>query len=207
MGKTSIEWAEHTWNPVRGCSRVFRYVAHCAVAPFLRHNAQMAKTNYDDWLPMGEVIKATGMSERTIYRQVTMGRLKQAQRPIPGRRPLPVFDREDVQRLAESILKARPEIMPPGGAEMALTAPNQTGELLAAMQAMILLHQEVLTLLRQQPAMIAPAAAGSADALFLSIQEACRFTGLSAATIQAAARAGKVARIGRKYRRKDLETL
>jgi excisionase family DNA binding protein len=177
----------------------------------------MAKPNLDDWLPMGEVIKATGMSERTVYRQVTLGRLKQATRPVPGRRPLSVFDPVGVQQLIESMVKARPEILPPG-AELALTTtPNQTQELIAVMNAMVAFHQEVLTLLRQQAdttarllgapdsAKIAPMTAGLTDALFLSISEACAYTGLSAGTIQAAARAGRVQRVGRKYRRRDLE--
>jgi predicted DNA-binding transcriptional regulator AlpA len=67
--------------------------------------------HYEDWLPMGEVTERTGMSERTVYRMVTEGKLKQAQRPIPGRRPLPVFDPHDVEELAAATLKARPQMI------------------------------------------------------------------------------------------------
>ncbi|MBV8315968.1 MAG: DUF5131 family protein, partial [Planctomycetaceae bacterium] len=29
MGKTTIEWTDETWNPVRGCTKVSPGCAHC----------------------------------------------------------------------------------------------------------------------------------------------------------------------------------
>jgi hypothetical protein len=70
------------------------------------------------WLPMSEVVARTGMSERTIYRKVTEGQLIQAQKPMPGRRPLPLFDPGSVAEVMASAFKpranARQKAIPPG---------------------------------------------------------------------------------------------
>src|SRR5438270_126122 len=47
----------------------------------------------------------TGLSQRTVYRMVTEGRLKQAQRRVPGRRPLSVFDPGAVSAIVASTVK------------------------------------------------------------------------------------------------------
>ncbi len=63
--------------------------------------------NPDDWLPIGEVITRTGLSQRTVYRMVSDGRLKQGQRRIPGRRPLSVFDPAEVAKNSTAFSKPR----------------------------------------------------------------------------------------------------
>ena len=55
---------------------------------------------------MGEVVARTGMSQRTIYRMVSGGHIRQAQRPMPGRRPMSVFDPVNVMEIAASTVKA-----------------------------------------------------------------------------------------------------
>lgn len=148
-------------------------------------------SKYDSWLPMGEVLKQTGMSERTIYRHVRLGKLKQAQRPIPGRKPLPVFDPADVAQLAELALKAAPEILPPVDAMVLRDAVEVA---------------RTAILQRQAPLAGLPPSELRFIA-YLSIQEAMLFTGLPEKTIQRFAREGRVGKIGTRYRRKDLEAL
>jgi hypothetical protein len=58
--------------------------------------------NIADWLPMSEVIARTGLSQRTIYRKVIEGQLRQANRTVPGRRPLPVFDPGSISEMTAS---------------------------------------------------------------------------------------------------------
>ena len=62
----------------------------------------------DNWLAMGEVVAQTGLSQRTVYRMVSEGRLTQAQRRIPGRRPLSVFDPIEVAGIVASTSGPKP---------------------------------------------------------------------------------------------------
>jgi hypothetical protein len=151
----------------------------------------MAQTvNLDTWLPMGDVIAQTGMSERTIYRMVTEGKLKQAQRPVPGRRPLSVFDPDDVAGLVASTMK-------PNGS--ALQTVAQTNVLDILRQA---LHPD-------EDAGAAPLLPSELQVkLYLTEAEAVEYTGLGRGYIRANAK-GKTIGPNRStvYRRADLEKL
>jgi hypothetical protein len=149
--------------------------------------------NYDNWLPMAEVRQRTGMSERTIYRLVETGKLHQARRPIPGRKPLPVYDPDTVAELENLALKARPHVMHPSISQE-LSLARETARETGLAEALNHLA-ECQTL------------AELARKTYLKIDEARALTGLSVEQIQMAAREGRVKRLGRVYRRVDLESL
>lgn len=161
--------------------------------------------NLDAWLPMPEVIAATGMSQRTIYRMVTEGRLKQAARPIPGRRPLPVFDPVGVAELAQSTLKARPQVLPP--------MAESTAERIPPMEFWAALIEAV----KQGPRQLPPAAETAETALptlaelrqkVLVTRDEAKRLGFSGAILADAVRTGKLAKLpGDRFRLKDLEAL
>jgi excisionase family DNA binding protein len=69
---------------------------------------EAANTNLDSWIAKSDVAKRTGLTERTIERKVKRGELRMATRDIPGRKPLPVFHPQDVERLTQKTLKPVP---------------------------------------------------------------------------------------------------
>lgn len=165
--------------------------------------------NLDSWLPMPEVIAATGMSQRTIYRMVTEGKLRQASRPIPGRRPLPVFDPADVATLAQSTLRALPQIMPP------LAESRQD----PAQQAPPMEFWEALIdAIRERPAMLPPAAETLANPEAETAERLARLRqqmivthaeakelGFTPAILSRAVKTGKIERLpGNRYRVREL---
>jgi excisionase family DNA binding protein len=64
--------------------------------------------NLEGWIAKGEVIARTGLDERTIERKVNRGELRRQYRPIPGRKPLPVFDPQQVEALCTRTLTPIP---------------------------------------------------------------------------------------------------
>lgn len=153
---------------------------------------------------MPEVIAATRMSQRTIYRMVAEGKLRQSARPIPGRRPLPVFDPAGVAELAQSTLKALPQVLPPV-AESRQDLPPM--EFWAAL----------IDAVRARPAEL-PAAAeprqDSAESLaelrqkVLVTRDEAKRLGFSGPFLANSVKSGKLARLpGDRYRVRDLEAL
>ena len=64
--------------------------------------------NLDTWIAKGEVVQRTGLTERTLERKVKAGELRREYRTIPGRKPLPVFHPEDVEKLTTNTLTPIP---------------------------------------------------------------------------------------------------
>lgn len=132
--------------------------------------------NYDSWLPMPEVKTKTGMSQRTIYRMVQEGKLRQASRPIPGRRPLPVFHPGDVATFEEQQVKGSYEINPePVPAPKEWTAADALSRRVSELV-------ELTKLLRTNPSEGTTQQAPPAR-LFLTLQEAVEYSGLPAGTL------------------------
>lgn len=86
-------------------------------------------------------MQRTGMSERSVYRAVTEGRLHTAQRPIPGRKPLTIYDPTDVEKLESANQNGRTQVLPPlaaGPQQLAAFVPPQAfwGDLLSAVRTL-----------------------------------------------------------------------
>ena len=160
--------------------------------------------NLDDWLPMSEAISQTRMSQRTIYRMVAEGKLRQDSRPIPGRRPLPVFDPAGVAELARSTLKANPEIMP------ALAESRQN---LAAQLPPMEFWVALVEAIQARPQALLPAAE-SAESLarlkeqVLVTRQDAKMLGFSPAILRHACKIGKIEKLpGARYRMRELLAL
>jgi hypothetical protein len=142
----------------------------------------------DTWLPMSEVVAQTGLSQRTVYRMVTQGQLKQAQRRIPGRRPLPVFDPRRVAAIAASTLR-------PGATRRQTTTPNIDAPVKPG----------------PQPEPVSDALLPPSELsfkLYLTEEEAIRYTGFGRAHLRAHGKGKPIGPHGsRVYRRVDLEKM
>jgi predicted DNA-binding transcriptional regulator AlpA len=137
----------------------------------------------ENWLPMNEVVARTGLSQRTVYRMVTEGRLKQGQRRIPGRRPLPVFDPAAIAEIEASTVKPRvPRQHDNAPAEEGMPAENAADSLLPPSELSF--------------------------KLYLTEEEAIRYTGFGRAYLRAHGKGRPIGPHGaRVYRRVDLEKL
>jgi hypothetical protein len=132
----------------------------------------------EDWLPMAEVVARTGLSQRTIYRMVNQGQIKQAQRRIPGRRPMPVFAPAGVAGLVASTIPV-------------VTKPAAKGE--SAEEGVY-------------PSLLPPSELSFK--LYLTEEEAIRYTGFGRAYIRTHGKGRPIGPHGsRVYRRVDLEKL
>lgn len=156
---------------------------------------------YEDWLPFGAVKQRTQMSERTIYRAISAGKLRQAHRTMPGRRPLPVFHPEDVAKLATTILPPEAE---------SRQDPRQEPQQAPPME----FWAALIDALRARPAELPSAAETAEPALpllaelrqkvIVTREEAGRL-GFSPAILSRGRKAGKIERLpGDRYRLKEL---
>jgi predicted DNA-binding transcriptional regulator AlpA len=132
----------------------------------------------DQWLPMADVVARTGLSQRTVYRMASQGRLQQAQRRIPGRRPLAVFSPESVSEIVAST--GQPSPKPQARSEPA--ADGVTGSVLPPSELSF--------------------------KLYLNEEEAIRYTGFGRAWIRVHGKGRPIGPHGAVvYRRVDLEKL
>lgn len=137
---------------------------------------------------MSEVLAQTGLSQRTVYRMVAEGRLKQAQRRIPGRRPMSVFDPGGVAEITASTF--RPSVQPQR------STPEDGNK--------IDKHGSQAEQSSDSP--IPPSELSFK--LYLNEEEAIRYTGFGRAFLRAHAKGRMIGPNGSKvYRRVDLEKL
>lgn len=69
--------------------------------------------SFEGWIPKAEAAKMTGRGLRTLERMAQKGEIKQAYRPVPGRRDLPVFHPDDIQKLITEQVAIVPEVGTP----------------------------------------------------------------------------------------------
>jgi hypothetical protein len=148
--------------------------------------------NLVEWYNEQRAAEALGVSRRTIQRLAKDGAIRRAYRNVPGRKQEPVYHPEDVEREKERILRPTPvEDTRPGPEPQSLVIRPSVPE-------MIDRFAEVMNRGRQAPP------------LWLPIEAASEYSGLSQALIHRLIAAGKLAAIGDaaiKVRRTDLETL
>jgi hypothetical protein len=178
---------------------------------------------YADWLTMGEVQQQTGMSERSVYRRVTAGELRQAERPVPGRKPLPVFHPEDVRQYVAAMVPRVPDgiapPIPPAAGSTELVAEKRRGTARSADSASNPAFTALAALLAANggPAMVPSGRRAILPLselrikLFLTTEEAEHYTGLNEDYLAKLVRDGKVERIETmrpyRYKRADLDWL
>jgi hypothetical protein len=159
------------------------------------------------WLTKAEAARALNSSEKHIDRLVERGRVQKALRKSEGIRSITIFHPGDIERerqKAAKVFEVAAFVEKSEGGERALTVTDNLDrastasnfEGLAAALARIAGVAEALNE-RYAPN----------TAIYVSLEEALKITGLSADTIRGLARAGRIARLSRKYRRKDLELL
>jgi hypothetical protein len=162
-------------------------------------------TAYDGWPALGEVMERTGLSERSVYRAVTHGKLRSAQRPLPGRKPLPVYHPDDVRDIEQSMMNGRTHVLPQ------VTESRQN----AAGLPPAVFWEALVTALKTNPAILPPAAAESElpplaelrQRIVVTRAEAKRF-GFTHAILRTAVTEGKLERLpGGRFKMRELEAL
>ena len=162
--------------------------------------SESAHPELTDWHSKSEAARILMCSEKHIEKLVKLGEIEQRFRKAIGQARISVFHPGDVQK---ALAKRTPAFRVENVA-MALSERSEVerprseehfGPSLAAALARIAGVAEAIN------AQHAP------GAVYVPLDEALRITGLSAETIRGLARAGRIARLSRKYRRKDLEGL
>lgn len=129
-----------------------------------RRGVESDTTGPVGWLTRAEAAATLRCSEKTVNRYADGGKIQRTYRRVAGRRPLPVFHPGDVERIKKETVDVRPFAVPP-----AVDTPTLLPALLPR---------------QESPALTAIAALMAAvkapqEKLFLSVDEAAQYTGLS----------------------------
>lgn len=153
--------------------------------------AQASPQDYAQWKLKADAIRDLGLSERTIERLIQAGRIRTAQRRVPGRRPLTVLHPDDVEQIRREIIPAQPTGPPPVPAARHSNGAPLPSLSFEAFQA--LLRGPAVPLHRK---------------LYLTVAEAVAYSGLPKAVLLRWIHAGTLPAIragGYRIRRADLE--
>src|SRR5919197_1224448 len=84
----------------------------------------MAKEDYSKWVPKAQAAQQLGISERTLERFIAKGQVRRHYLHIPlmGRKPMPVCNPKDLEKLKASSVAPAPPI------EEDETETGETGE-------------------------------------------------------------------------------
>jgi Helix-turn-helix domain len=146
------------------------------------------KGAFEGWIPKEQAAQMTGLGVRTLERMAQRGEIRQAYRPVPKRRDLPVFHPDDMARLAAE----RGPVVPHAASPIV----PQVVRNLPARQALGLAH--------------APEAVPITIKFFLSLREASVLSGLPAAYLRRLITSGELAARkagGWRIKRSDLARL
>ena len=150
------------------------------------------------WKTKAEAVAFLGISERTIERMVQAGRIRQAYKHVPGRRPIAVLNPKDLGKVKAETVKPVPipvtheDADGASGALVPLPSQNAVANLLAAL------------------ASGTPQRVSLLNKLFLTLKEASEYAGLPAAYLQRLIGEGALPALrtgGYRIRRADLEKL
>ena len=124
------------------------------------------------WKTKAEAAAILGTSEKAIERYANKGTIRRAERLIPGRRPLPVYHPEDIDKLKGQTIEATPV------EESPKKLPRDVRKAVAATagQSMELLPPNVKTAIVS--ARIEAELVPVYRRLYLSLDEAARYSGL-----------------------------
>ncbi len=150
------------------------------------------------WKTKAEAVALLGISERTIERMVQAGRIHQAYKHVPGRRPIAVLNPKDISKVKAETIK--PVSVPvthedtdgASGALVPLPSQNAAASLLTAL------------------ASATPPRVSVLNKLFLTLKEASEYAGLPVAYLRQVIGEGTLPALktgGYRIRRADLEKL
>ena len=148
----------------------------------------------DTWLTKSDVISELNTSGRTVDRLAERKQIQTTYRSVPGRRPLVVYNPDDVARLKEQALTPQPFALPP------------TSGSVAKIDSGIL--NPILDVAQQAFRMFQPNERIYDGRTWLTLEEAAKFTGLPKSVLLSAAAAGEIRarKSGRWYfQRRSLE--
>lgn len=131
------------------------------------------------WLTTSEACARLGISERTLDRKVAAHQIERRNRPAEGRRPIPVHNPEDIERLMtrEPAVEIMRAIAPSVGGEINVAA-NLTARLAPAVDQIVPLVVELLESIPRPPRP------------WMTIGEASAYSGLPKAGLRRLVRTG-----------------
>ena len=154
----------------------------------------METNELDDWKTKAEAAEILQCSEKSIERLASQKKVEKRQRRIPGRRPLPVFNAEDIERIRQETMS--PEAFPlPQGQTKAL-AKRSAGNFAEVFARLVA---------NADNGKISPT-----QKVYLSLNEAVEYSGLPRAWLLRKIKSGGLDAIkaaGWKIRRTELEAL
>ena len=154
----------------------------------------MLSDQLDDWKTQAEAAKILNCSEKTVGRMAVQKKIERVLRRVPGRKPMPVFNPDDIEAMRAEAAQPKPFPVRERGGEKALVPRSRQGgvDLLAQLLAD-----------RISPAPAVPVE----QKVFLNLKEAAEYSGLSKAWLMREMKSGKIKAIktgGWRIRRSDL---
>ena len=155
----------------------------------------MKVNNLDEWKTKAEAAAILGCSVKTVERLVAAGKISKEMRRMTGRKPLPVFNPEDIEREREesAVLKPLPVAEEgSGGALMRQERENGAG------------------FFAQFAAAVGNPQLRLGEKVYLTLEEASAYSGLSKTWLLRKVKAGELEAFkdgGWKIRRSELEEL
>ena len=151
----------------------------------------------DDWKTQAEAAEILKCSQKTIGRMAGQKKIQRVLRRVPGRKPMPVFNPDDIEALRAEMMQVEPFPVKERGEGKALA--RQTSQDRVDLLAQLLAD-------RIPPAPAVPVA----QKVFLNLKEAAEYSGMPKAWLMREIKNGKIKTIksgGWRIRRSDLEQL
>ena len=151
----------------------------------------------DDWKTQAEAAEILKCSQKTIGRMAGQKKIQRVLRRVPGRKPMPVFNPDDIEALRAEMMQVEPFPVKERGEGKTLA--RQTSQDRVDLLAQLLAD-------RIPPAPAVPVA----QKVFLNLKEAAEYSGMPKAWLMREIKNGKIKTIksgGWRIRRSDLEQL
>ena len=150
----------------------------------------------DDWKTQAEAAEILKCSQKTVGRMAAQKKIQRVLRRVPGRKPMPVFNPDDIEAIRAEMVQVEPFPVKERGEVKTLARQTSRGgvELLAQLLA------------DRMP----PASVPVEQKVFLNLKEATEYSGMPKAWLMREIKSGKIKAIkagGWRIRRAELEQL
>ena len=157
----------------------------------------MVVDQLEDWKTQAEAAEILQCSQKTVSRMAAQKKIQRVLRRVPGRKPMPVFNPDDIEAIRAEMVQVEPFPVKERGEVKTLARQTSQGgvELLAQLLAD-----------RMSPARSVPVE----QKVFLNLKEAAEYSGMPKAWLVREIKSGKIKAIkagGWRLRRSDLEQL